>query len=140
MKIIQTSSSNDDEAAFFEAKLLAFNASQVDGYAYENILFKAVDKDDTVIAGIHGQIGGGWLYIVSLWVAADYRGEGLGQRLLRMAEKSAVAKNCQGAYLYTYSFQSPRFYERCGYRIFGQLENFFGPHAKYFMKKTLVER
>ena len=140
MKILQASSPGDSEAALFEAKLLAFNASQVDGYAYENVFFKAIDKDDAVIAGIHAQIGCGWLYIASLWVAAECRGQGLGQRLLRMAEKSAVAKNCHGAYLYTYSFQSPRFYERCGYLIFGQLENFCGPHAKYFMKKTLVER
>ena len=139
MKIVKAPASGDDEAAFLEARLLEFNGAQVDGYAYENVIFKAV-VHDAAIAGIHGQIGGGWLYIVSLWVAADYRGQGLGRRLLRTVEKAALAKDCHGAYLYTYSFQSPRFYEGCGYRIFGQLENFCGQHAKYFMKKALVER
>ena len=139
MKIIPVAAPGEDECRFFEKKLLEFNGAQVPGYAYENIVFTAVDQGDTVIAGIHGRIGGGWLYVVSLWVAADYRGQGLGRQLLRQAEMAAIEKNCHGAYLYTYSFQSPRFYEGCGYRIFGQLEKFCGPHAKYFMKKTLVE-
>ena len=140
MKIVQAPAPGDDEAAFLEARLLEFNGAQVPGYAYENVIFNAVDDEDAVIAGIHGQIGCGWLYVVSLWVAADCRGQGLGRRLLHTLEKAAAAKDCHGAYLYTYSFQSPRFYERCGYRIFGQLEPFCGPHAKYFMKKTLIER
>jgi len=139
MKIVPEPSPCQSEAAFFEKKLLAFNASQVNGYAYENVGFKAVDGD-AVVAGIHGQIGGGWLYIVSLWVEADYRGRGLGRQLLETAEETALAKHCHGAYLYTYSFQSPQFYEGCGYRTFGKLDKFCGPHAKYFMKKALIKR
>ena len=138
MKILQIPSPDEDAWTYLENKLLAFNGSRVDGYGYENIVFTAVEQDDAVIAGIHGQIGGGWLYIVSLWVEADYRGQGLGQQLLRKAELSAIEKGCHDAYLYTYSFQNPRFYEHCGYRVFGQLDNFCGSHAKYYMKKELV--
>ena len=64
----------------------------------------------------------------------------MGRQLLEVAETTAIGKNCHSAYLYTYSFQSPEFYEHCGYRIFGKLEKFCGPHAKYFMKKALIER
>ena len=138
MKIVRIPAPGANEAAFLEARLLAFNGRQVPGYAYENIVFNAVD-DDAVIAGIHGQIGGGWLYIVSLWVADDRRGQGLGRRLLQRAENTAAAKNCHSAYLYTYSFQNPQFYQRCGYRVFGKLENFGGSHIKFFMQKELVE-
>ena len=38
----------------------------------------------------------------------------------------------------TYSFQQPEFYEKLGYQIFGQLNDFPEGHVKYFMKKSFV--
>ncbi len=139
MKILSVASNGEDECRMLEKKLLEFNGARVPGYNYENFVFTAVDHQDAVIAGIHGQVGGGWLHVIRIWVAADHRGQGLGRQLLRKAELAAIEKRCHGAYLCTYSFQRPRFYEGCGYRMFGQLDQFCGPHAKYFMEKALVE-
>ena len=128
---------SERDFSFLEQKLFDFNCSKVDRYSYENLTIKAI-MADSIIGGIQVQIGGGWLYIASLWVDENHRGKGIGKRLLNLAEKTASEKGCHGVYLYTYSFQSPRFYEKSGYSIFGQLEEFCGTHAKYFMKKSLV--
>ena len=118
--------------------MINFNCLKVDNYSYENFIIKAISDSNSIIAGIHGQIGCDWLYIASLWVDENHRGEGVGKKLLGLAEKIASEKKCHGIYLYTYSFQSPRFYEKLGFSIFGKLENFCGEHTKYFMKKSLA--
>ena len=138
MEIVFEFEPSEKDLTFLEQKLLNFNCSKVENYSYENLLIKALGKDDSIIAGIHVQIGGGWLYVAGLWVDENHRGRGVGKKLLSLAEKTASEKKCLGIYLYTYSFQNPRFYEKSGYSIFGKLEEFCVEHTKYFMKKRLV--
>jgi GNAT superfamily N-acetyltransferase len=138
MKIVLESKPSEAETAFFEQALFDFNCSKVGDYSYEDFTIKAISSPDSIVAGIHGQMGGGWLYVASLWVDENHRGNGLGTQLLCLAEKTASGKKCHGAYLYSYSFQSPQFYEKLGYRIFGELELFCGKHTKYFLKKRLA--
>ena len=138
MEIIFEFDPSSEEVDSIERKLFQFNSSKIDNYSYENFVIKAVDDSGSLIAGLHGQVGGGWLCISSLWVNEKYRRQGLGKRLVSLAEETAIKKECHGVYLYTYSFQSSTFYEKLGYRIFGTLENFFNNHAKHFMKKSLV--
>ncbi len=137
MNIVFEPNPSIEELEFLEQQLMAFNCSKIDGYAYEDFMIKYIDDSDTIIAGLHGQVGGRWLYIAGLWVGDTYRGRGLGKKLLISAEQIAVEKECTGVYLYTYSFQNPGFYERLGYRVFGTLDGFCDDHAKYFMKKRL---
>lgn len=136
MKFITDLNPSEEEMTFLEDKLFEYNGTKIDGYAYENIIIKSVDDDNTLIAGIHCQIGGNWLYIASLWVEETYRGQGIGKQLLIQAESLAAQKKCQGMYLYTYSFQNPEFYKKLGYTVFGTLENYCKNHAKYYMKKN----
>mgnify|MGYP001397054312 CR=1 FL=1 len=125
---------------FLEGKLMAHNREKIPGYAYENAILTVRDEaDGDPAAGLHGQIGGGWFYVASLWVRKGCRGQGIGKGLLTCAEELARKKNCTGAYLYTYSFQNPGFYERLGYEIFGTLPHFCGDGAKYYMKKMLIK-
>ena len=90
------------------------------------------------MGGLHGHTGLGWLYIDVLWVAEEIRGKGFGTQLVEAAEVEAGRRGCHSAYLYTYSFQQPEFYEKLGYEEFGQLNDFPDGHVKYFMKKSLV--
>jgi len=138
MEIIFKSNPSLKETDYLEQKLLHFNCSKIDNYSYDNFIIKAIDNSNSLIAGIHGEIGGGWLYIASLWVDENHRGQGIGKKLLSLAEETAFKNNCSGAYLYTYSFQSPKFWENLGYKVFGTLEGFCGNRAKYFMKKSLA--
>jgi ribosomal protein S18 acetylase RimI-like enzyme len=119
-------------------KLFELNREKISGYSYKPFIIKWVDDSGSIKAGIHCQIGGDWLYIESLWVENNFRHRGVGKQLVDQAEQIARQNKCFGVYLYTYSFQSPGFYEKLGYSIFGVLENFCGDNSKYYMKKILV--
>src|SRR3981189_1967853 len=70
---------------------------------------------DAYNAGKVGPDGSEDLWVIAwLWVAPPRRGEGLGARLLQQAEDAARDRGCVGAYLYTFSFQAPHFYQRRG--------------------------
>ena len=120
-----------------EKRLIEYNRHKADGYEYDQFIVKAMNSYDHVIAALHAQTGGSWLYISSLWVDEQYRCHGLGTKLLRQAEEVGLKKGCASAYLYTYSFQSPEFYIKAGFHEFGCLDNFFGSHSKIYMKKSL---
>ena len=138
MKISVDFAPDQEETEALSRRLFRNNALKIKDYAYEEFLIRSTDEGAS-IAGLHGEIGGDWLYIASLWVDEPFRGRGLGQALLTRAEEIAREKSCFGIYLYTYSFQSPGFYERFGYRVFGALENYCASHSKLFMKKVLAE-
>jgi GNAT superfamily N-acetyltransferase len=138
MKFLYNETPIQEDIKFLENKLLEFNRGKIENYVYTRFGYKYVNDFDSIIAGIDCQAGGGWLYIVSLWVEKSNRGKGLGNELLSAAEKKAVEKGCHDAYLYTYSFQSPGFYEKNGYAAFGKLDHFCGDHKKLFLKKRLA--
>jgi ribosomal protein S18 acetylase RimI-like enzyme len=138
MKMLTDFNPPEDEIDYFEKKLYQYNLDKIDGYSYENFILKYVDDTDSVIAGSHCQIGGGWLYIASLWVDEKHRNKGIGKKLVAQAQEIAIQKKCVGIYLYTYNFQSPIFYKKLGFRVFGELENFCDGNSKLYMKKNLV--
>jgi ribosomal protein S18 acetylase RimI-like enzyme len=78
-----------------------------------------------------------WLYTETLAVAAHLRSRSYGRQLMETAEAIARTRNCVGARVDTYSFQSPGFYERLGYRIFGTLPNYPRAEQRIFLMKML---
>ena len=106
-------------------------------YHYEPLVIILRDNDQNPRGGLHGQTGLGWLYIDVLWVAEEIRAKGFGTKIMQIAEREAQRRGCHSAYLYTYSFQQPGFYEKLGYEVFGQLEDFPEGQVKYFMQKPL---
>jgi GNAT superfamily N-acetyltransferase len=82
----------------------------------------ARDEQRRVRAGLAGNTGQGMLYVRLLWVHEDRRKQGLGRKLLAMAEAEAVKRGCHTAGIDTFSFQAPQYYPRLGYREFGRIE------------------
>ena len=78
-----------------------------------------------------------WLFVNWLWVADSYRKHGVGSQLMGGAEAAARAQGCRAAYLDTFTFQAPKFYERLGYREFGRLNDFPPGHARIWFSKAL---
>lgn len=93
--------------------------------------------DGAVIGGVLARAGRGWLRIGTLWVEASLRGQGYGRQLMAAAEAEGRQRGCHSAYLDTFSFQAPVFYEQCGYEVFGTLEAFPNEHTRFFMRKSL---
>ncbi|MGC2619782.1 MAG: GNAT family N-acetyltransferase, partial [Acidobacteriaceae bacterium] len=90
-----------------------------------------------VIGGLWGSTSYGYLHIDMLIVPESLRGTGLGSRMMQQAEDEALRRGCHGSYLETFDFQARGFYERLGYKVFGQLEDTPPGHTRYFLKKSL---
>ncbi len=73
-------------------------------------------------SGVWGSILYGWLFIDLLYVTEPDRRRGLGSAFLTAVENAAREQGCVGAWLTTYAAQAPGFYEKNGYRQFGELE------------------
>ena len=95
------------------------------------------DQGDEVLGGLLAGIWGGALYVRILWVSQTLRGKGHGRRLLEAAEQRAVERGCRHAFLDSFSFQAPGFYEKTGYQIYARAEDWPAGHAHYFLRKDL---
>jgi GNAT superfamily N-acetyltransferase len=91
------------------------------------------------LGGAHGWTGWNWLHVDALWLREDVRHKGYGKRLLLVTEAEAIKRGCRYAELQTFSFQARGFYEKLGYKVFAQLDDFADVHKWYFLKKDLLE-
>ncbi|MGC4044163.1 MAG: GNAT family N-acetyltransferase [Armatimonas sp.] len=96
------------------------------------------DDDSTLQGGLVGTVLWGWLYIRWLWVEESHRGMGWGQELLRRAEEEVHQRGCRGVYIDTFSPRAMALYERCGYTLWGVLDDFPPGHSRRFLKKEIT--
>jgi len=89
------------------------------------------------IAGIYAYTRGGCLDIRFLWVREEFRGVGLGSKLMHAVEQEAIRRGCHIATLETHSFQAPGFYQKLGYDAIGVLDGYPVGHKKHDLKKVL---
>ena len=98
-----------------------------------------LEDDGRVVGGLVGHIAWQWLLVERLWVDEAYRGRGHGERLLAAAERQAAEVHaCVGAHLDTFGDAALPFYRRCGYEIWGTLEDFPPGGRRHFLRKRLV--
>ena len=90
------------------------------------------------VGGLTGRTSLGLLFIDLFFLPDTLRGDGLGSRLLRLAEDEARQRGCVSAVLYTISFQAPGFYERHGYRVLGTVPCLPPGTSRIFMTKPLA--
>lgn len=77
------------------------------------------------------------LCVETVWVREDLRGMHIASALLKEVEEEARRKGCYMAQLDTFDFQAREFYEKCGYQVFGTLEDMPKGHKRYYMYKRL---
>lgn len=94
-------------------------------------------ENGRLLGGLTGHTQWGWLYIKLLWVEPQQRGSGLGQQLVLAAESEAQQRGCRAAFVNTYSFQAPAFYQKLGYTVWGQLDNYPAGHQRIYLSKQL---
>jgi GNAT superfamily N-acetyltransferase len=103
----------------------------------QNLCFVLRTPDEEVVGGVIGATHWDWFYINLMWIREEFRGCGYGRRLMELAEDEARGRGAKNAYLDTFSFQVPGFYEKFGYQVFGKLPDFPQGHKCYYMKKRL---
>lgn len=134
-----TDAADDADRRAVLAPLVAFNTAQTGPYARRPIAVLVRDVGSAtgaISGGLWGHTGYDWLYVQLLVVPADARGQGLGTRIMQMAEDEARIRGCRGAWLDTFEFQARGFYERLGYACFGEIADYPAGFSRFFMKKT----
>ena len=104
---------------------------------WKRLCFVLYAPDQSVAGGAIGETYWNWFYLSLMFVKEELRGQGYGQQLLALAEEEARRRGARHVYLDTFSFQAPEFYKKCGYEVFGVLEDFPAGHQRYFLKKEL---
>ncbi len=95
------------------------------------------DKDNQVKGGLFGNSNWDVFDIDVIWVTGELRQEGFGRELLRLGEEVAMERGCKIAVLFTFSFQARGFYEKQGYKVFGELNGYPAGHSTYWLSKKL---
>lgn len=95
------------------------------------------DSGGSILGGLAGGTYWGWLYIAQFWLSESIRRQGLGSQLLAQAEHEGLRRGCRHSFLDTTSFQALPFYQKRGYQLYAQLDDFPSGHCRYFLKKDL---
>lgn len=138
VRIETTTNPTDEDYLGILTPLRAFNVSQAgDAGAEKFALLIRDEHSDEVLGGLYGSLLYRWMFIELLAVPEQARGQGLGSRLMAMAETLAYEKNCVGIWLDTFDFQAPEFYRSLGFSEFGQVNDYPPGHRRYFFQKRL---
>jgi GNAT superfamily N-acetyltransferase len=129
----------DAVTRFLSDQVLGHNFARTGVSAWHPVGFFLKNPAGEWLGGLTGYVWGPWLNVEFLWVTEFLRGQGHGSRLLRQAEDFAASRGATGATLQTHSFQAPSFYEKQGYEVFGQLEDYPTGHTKLFLRKRFTQ-
>jgi GNAT superfamily N-acetyltransferase len=88
--------------------------------------------------GLLGHTSLGLFFLDLLYLPEELRGAGLGSRVIALAEAAARRRGCTAVFVYTVTFQAPGFYERHGYRRFGEIACPPDGATRIFLTKTLA--
>ncbi|TOO93763.1 GNAT family N-acetyltransferase, partial [Vibrio parahaemolyticus] len=72
-----------------------------------------------------------------LWLSEESRGKGLGSKLIKQLVEFATEKGLSQIRTETLDFQAKPFYEKQGFRVYGELEDTPKGHKTYFLVKAL---
>lgn len=138
VRIEQASSPTDEDVQAILAPLRAYNVSQAGEAGSQKFALLVRDEhSNQVLGGLSGSLFYRWMFIELLVVPEQARGQGLGARLMTMAEDLAREKSCVGIWLDTFDFQAPDFYRRLGYSECGQIDDYPPGHRRLFFQKRL---
>jgi GNAT superfamily N-acetyltransferase len=134
-----TDDPTDSDSAVLSNGLTEFNIQKT-GY-YDRRTLAALVRDPETGATLGGMIGKtsyGVLFIDTVFLPEDLRGQDTGRRLLAMMEQEGVKRGCKSGFLHTITFQAPGFYERHGWTEFGRIACDPPGSARVFFTKTLA--
>jgi GNAT superfamily N-acetyltransferase len=126
---------NPQDIEFIRKSLAEHNITHSNIHESRALAVFLYNDHEEIVGGVTGETWGACLEVKYLWLHPQLRGQDYGQQLMKMLEREAVKRGCREAILDTFSFQSPDFYQKMGYEIWGVISSF--PYNKFFMRKTL---
>ncbi|TJY41090.1 GNAT family N-acetyltransferase [Cohnella pontilimi] len=140
MRAFQIHSSSAEESKFVRKSLVKFNAEHVAEEimnVYEEINLNIKNHEGTIIGGLNSAVCWNWIEVDILWVDQNFRGHGVGSKLMNEIELIARQKGCTFIKLNTFSFQAPEFYKKHGYKEIAVIDNAPRGYKHYYLMKEL---
>ncbi|VVO51280.1 GNAT family N-acetyltransferase [Pseudomonas fluorescens] len=138
LRIERSQNPTDEEREAILTPLRAYNEAQA-GPSNAQLLALLIRNDNgEILGGLYGRFFYQWLFIELLSVPEQARGQGMGSKLMQMAEDLAREKECVGIWLDTFEFQAPEFYKRLGYSELGQIADYPPGYKRFFFQKRLI--
>lgn len=108
----------------------------VDEYQEKEINFIVYD-DNKLIGGAIGFIKYDWYFLDMLYIDEEYRKRNIGTSLINELENFARKENLTGIRTDIWDFQAKEFYEKMGFKLFGELKDCPLGTINYFFEKKL---
>jgi predicted N-acetyltransferase YhbS len=138
LRIERSQNPTDEEREAILTPLRAYNEAQAGPSNAQLLALLIRDDNGEILGGLYGRFFYQWLFIELLSVPEQARGQGMGSKLMQMAEDLAREKECVGIWLDTFEFQAPEFYKRLGYSELGQIADYPPGHKRFFFQKHLT--
>ncbi len=135
MNIEFTSTPQSSEIDFLTQKINQETSEFGSAYPFAFFIRNEVGE---IIAGCNGSVVFGGIYTDQLWVRPDYRGSGLGLKLMKQVHDYGLKLGCQIATVSTMSFQGANaFYEKLGYVVDFERNGYVNGSSCLFLRKDL---
>jgi len=119
-------------------RMRQFNYRFVGEYGQQQpVWVSAKDQGGGLVGGLRGFVFLHWLNVELLFVDDAARHQGVGRRLLAMAEQKARELGARNATLNTFEWQARAFYLKQGYEEFGRIDDYIQGFYMAYMKKAL---
>ena len=135
MQIVKKNNFDEEDVSAILGGLREYNAGHAER-KYTPFVITA-KENGAIVAGAQCASKWDWMQVILLWVKEEFSHKGLGTKLMREIEDEARGRGCLGIFLDTFEFQALEFYQKLGYKIFGQIEDHPKGFYRYYMKKKL---
>ena len=134
LKLENTESERTHELANL---IRAYNRANREPSKSELLNIYLEDEQGNLVAGMVAETFGNWLEIEYLYVSDDLRGQGIGSKILGMAENESSNRGCKYSFVDTFNFQAPKFYKKHGYKEVFALKKYPYTGERYYYTKEL---
>ncbi|MGX1187078.1 GNAT superfamily N-acetyltransferase [Pseudomonas sp. F-14 TE3623] len=138
LRIELSKNATPEEREAILTPLRTYNAAKAGATVSEQIALLVRNDSDEILGGLYGRVFYQWFFIELLSVPELARGQGMGSKLMQMAEDLAREKECVGIWLDTFDFQAPEFYKKHGYSELGHIADYPPGHKRFFFQKRLI--
>jgi ribosomal protein S18 acetylase RimI-like enzyme len=123
----------------FQQKIKSIHQENSINTKKEYLHYCAMDGE-TFVGGIYMELHEDYMYIDLLAVNKEYKGSGIGTKLMNYAEKEAKKRNYELINLGTTAFQARPFYEKLGYQVVFTRQDLPKGYECYTMIKYLNDQ
>jgi GNAT superfamily N-acetyltransferase len=137
-EIVVSREASQQDLASITAPLSEYNLKNAPPPNFKNVALLIQAQDGKAVGGLWGRAAYDWLFVEYLAIPTELRRTGMGRTLMEKAEQIALEHGCIGVWLDTFAFQARPFYEKLGYKCFGQIDDHPRGSVRYFLQKRLV--